>query len=200
MDSATEVFDIVSSKPNAMFDEGMEIIINNVLQLPLDNPIPLAIYHDGVSTWDQFTYMDECDVKEVVYKDSNGATKFLTKGEQKLLRFLIGYVLDNIDTHTPGSDLPSFYTKDGFKQYIQNRNALLEQQYGTRRKTEVDNDERGYLSPTNTLLSENVLTSTTARRDLIYIHDRSALPQQTYGTTTEAEDDNYRRTYHRLRC
>jgi len=157
MDTTTEVFDINPPKPNATFDEGMESIINNVLQLPLDNPIPLAIYHGGVSTWDQFTYMDECDVNEAVYKDSNGATQFLTKYEQKILRLLIGYVLDNIDTHTPGSDLPSFYTKDGFKQYIQNRNALLEQQYGTSRKTEADNNKRGHLSSTNTLLSENVL-------------------------------------------
>merc|ERR1739845_205272 len=42
----------------------------------------------------------------------------------KLLRWMIGYVRENIDDHKPGSDLPAFYSEEGFKQYTQNRRKL----------------------------------------------------------------------------
>jgi hypothetical protein len=51
MTTDAEDFDIVSSsKPKATFDEDLENIVKDVLQLPLDNPIPLVINHAGAST------------------------------------------------------------------------------------------------------------------------------------------------------
>ena len=115
-------FDMVSPKPMATFDAGLQIIVKDVMQFSLDDPIPLAInHHANVSTWQQFMYLDEDDVKEASYLDGKGSTKFLTKFEQKLFQWMVGYVRENIDTHKPGSDMPAFYTKDGFTRYTQNR-------------------------------------------------------------------------------
>jgi hypothetical protein len=47
--------------------------------------------------------MDEDDVLELTYEDVNGTTKSLTKYKQKLLRWLIGYVRDNIDSCLPST-------------------------------------------------------------------------------------------------
>jgi hypothetical protein len=110
----------------ACFDEGLENIMKNVMELPLDNPIPLAIHQfAGVSSWRQFIYMDECDVYRATYKDATGTTQVLTRYEQKLLQWLIGYVRESIDNHKYGSDLPSFYTKESFGHYTQNRRKMI---------------------------------------------------------------------------
>merc|ERR1711933_528810 len=97
----------------------------DVMQFSLDDPIPLAInHHANVSTWKQFMFLDEDDVDEALYLDAKGSPRFLTKFEQKLLRWMVGYVRENIDTEKPGSDMPAFYTKDGFTRYTQNRRKL----------------------------------------------------------------------------
>eukprot|EP00535_Pseudo-nitzschia_heimii_P007938 CAMPEP_0197176732 /NCGR_PEP_ID=MMETSP1423-20130617/2555_1 /TAXON_ID=476441 /ORGANISM="Pseudo-nitzschia heimii, Strain UNC1101" /LENGTH=258 /DNA_ID=CAMNT_0042626141 /DNA_START=30 /DNA_END=806 /DNA_ORIENTATION=- len=116
-----------SRKKSTMFDDDLEILVKNVLQLPLDNAIPLAIYHHaGVSTWHQFMYMDESDVFEATYLDKSGKMKYLTRYETKILRWLIGYVRENIDSQQFGSEQPSFYNKDGFTKYTQHRRKMAE--------------------------------------------------------------------------
>ena len=118
----TEDYEVV--KPMAKFDDGLEFLMMHVLQLPLDNPIPLAIYQAGVTTWQQFMFMDEDDVFDIDYWAEDGTSKFLTKYEQKLLSWFIGYVRSNIDNNVPGSDEPSFYTKEDFTKYTQDRRKL----------------------------------------------------------------------------
>ena len=120
-------FDMVSDKPRAAeFDAGLEHILKDVMRFSLDDPVPLAIYHHaGVSTWQQFTYIDEDDVDDAVYPGADGvSTKHLTRFEQKLLRWMIGYVRENIDADQPGSELPAFYSEDGFKEYSRKRRKL----------------------------------------------------------------------------
>merc|ERR1712194_773264 len=77
------------------------------------------------------------------YPAENGSTQPLTKFEQKLLRWMIGYMRENIDEHEPGSDLPAFYTEDGFKQYTQNRRKLqqMKERYSSTRG-EGEHDKR----------------------------------------------------------
>jgi hypothetical protein len=117
-------FEVLSPMNKSTFDEGLKSIIMDVMNLPLDNPIPLAIHHAGVSTWNQFVYMDEDDIYQATYVDGNGTTQTLTKYEEKLLQWLIGYVRENIDADTEGSDLPSFYTQEGFQAYTQKRRKV----------------------------------------------------------------------------
>ena len=125
MTNHTEDYDMLSPNNKANFDEGLESIVKKVLQLPLDNPIPLAINEAGATTWHQFMYMDEDDIYE----------KNLTKYEQKLLSWFIGYVRESIDANAPGSDQPSFYTKEGFTKYTQDRRKIhrLKSRYGASR-------------------------------------------------------------------
>jgi len=140
----------VRPQNKARFDEGLESIMKNVMELPLDNPIPLAIHQfSGVSTWRQFIYMDECDVYKATYKDATGTTQLLKRFEQKLLQWLIGYVRENIDNHKYGSDLPSFYTKESFGHYTQNRRKMI-RCYGKKDNLRRRRRERITDSPTRT--------------------------------------------------
>eukprot|EP00535_Pseudo-nitzschia_heimii_P001336 CAMPEP_0197181094 /NCGR_PEP_ID=MMETSP1423-20130617/5479_1 /TAXON_ID=476441 /ORGANISM="Pseudo-nitzschia heimii, Strain UNC1101" /LENGTH=196 /DNA_ID=CAMNT_0042631273 /DNA_START=69 /DNA_END=659 /DNA_ORIENTATION=+ len=140
-------FGTASQKTKATVDPGLEHIVKDVMQFSLDDPIPLAInYHAGVSTWEKFMYIDEEDIKGATYPTEKGSTQPLTQFEQKLLRWMIGYMRENVDAHEPGSDTPAFYTEDGFKRYTQNRRKLqqMKERYSstTRGGTEGDHDRR----------------------------------------------------------
>ena len=192
MKTDIEDFDIVSSKGKASFDEGLESIMKNVMQLSLDNPIPLAIsYHAGVSTWHQFMYIDEVDIYDAKYQDNNGSVKVLTAYEQKLLQWLIGYVRENIDTHKPGSDLPSFYTKDGFTEYTQSRRKLyrFKSRYrGTSAEKKREQDER------RKSIEEHIVEFATkvkkATTDILEKHKEKMKNEKVSGTTGQNENEN----------
>lgn len=144
-DSSEGEFNTVSVLSQfASFDEDLEHVITNVLKLPLDNPIALAINHfAGVKTWHQFKYMDECDVFEAFYyEETNGTTKNLTKFEQKILRWLIGYIRENIDDHKHGSEKASFYTSEAFTKYTQDRRRWLRNKAKTNRKTTTQQQQQ----------------------------------------------------------
>lgn len=101
-------FDIVPP-PKPTFDEGLASIFQEVMRLPLDNPIPLTIHHAGVSTWHQFLYMDEDDFSErstFVAPPDGSKIGSLSKYEEKVLKWLIGYVRYNnvVDNQKDGSD------------------------------------------------------------------------------------------------
>jgi len=116
-----------SRNKSSIFDDDLEILVKDVLQLPLDSAIPLAIYHHaGVSTWHQFMFMYESDVYEATYLDNDGKMKYLTRYETKILRWFIGYVRENIDSRQFGSEQSSFYNKDGFTKYTQHRRKMAE--------------------------------------------------------------------------
>lgn len=133
----------------ANFDHDLELVITNVLKIPLDNPIALAIHHfAGVKTWHQFKYMDECDVFEATYYDeTNGTTKSLTKYEQKILRWLIGYVRDNLDDLKKGSEEASFYTSEAFTKYTQDRRRWLRHKAMNNRKTTTQHQQSQQSQP-----------------------------------------------------
>ncbi len=142
MTNYAEDYDVV--QPMASFDDGLESIIKEVLQVPLDNAIPLAIYQAGATTWQQFMYIDEDDVFDIEYEAADGTAKYLTKYEQKLLSWFIGYVRENIDNNIPGSEDPSFYTKEDFTKYTQDRRKLrrFKSRYGASVRMERDCGER----------------------------------------------------------
>ena len=136
-------FDILPP-PTPAFDEGMTKIFKDVMQLPLNNHIPLAIHHAGVSTWHQFMYMDEEDFCEKsTYVASDGKVRRLSKYEDKLLKWLIGYVRQNIDNHKNGSDKPEFYTKDGFTAYTQERRKINRFRFRYRRTSDIGETDDG---------------------------------------------------------
>jgi len=149
-DSFEDEFNTVSVMSQfASFDEDLELVITNVLKLPLDNPIALAINHfAGVKTWHQFKYMDECDVFAAFYhQETNGTTKNLTKYEQKILRWLIGYIRENIDDHKQGSEEASFYTSEAFTKYTQDRRRWLRNKASTNRKTTTQQQQQQQQQP-----------------------------------------------------
>ena len=125
MTAHSEDYDMVPpNKPIAKFDAELEKIVKEVLELPLDNNIPMAINVAGVTTWKQFIYMDEDDINGIKYDNIDGSFK-LTKFEHKLLSWFIGYVRKNIDADTPGANEVSFYTKEGFVKYSQERREMV---------------------------------------------------------------------------
>lgn len=126
MTAHTEDYDMVSpnNKPEAKFDAELEKIVKEVLELPLDNNVPMAINVAGVTTWKQFMYLDEDDINGIEYDNVDGSFK-LTKFEHKLLSWFIGYVRKNIDADAPGANEVSFYTKEGFAKYSQERREII---------------------------------------------------------------------------
>ena len=126
MTAHSEDYDMIppANKPTAKFDAELEKIVKDVLELPLDNNIPMAINVAGVTTWKQFICMDEDDIDGIEYDNVDGSFK-LTKFEHKLLSWLIGYVRKNIDADTPGANEVSFYTKEGFAKYSQERREVV---------------------------------------------------------------------------